>query len=79
MATLDKNNFISKEHGDILDSNFLGVKLFKNELKNQARNSDSRNSQNIKEFAISLHIYSPIRAYKFVHKMLHLPHPATLR
>ena len=35
-------------------------------------------SQEIKEFAISLHFYSP-RAYKFVRKSLNLPHPATIR
>ena len=33
MVTLDKNNLISKELGDILDSNFghMDMKLFKNE------------------------------------------------
>ena len=42
------------------------------------KQSGSRYSQNIKEFAISLNFYSP-RAYKFVRKFLNLPHPSTLR
>ena len=32
----------------------------------------------MKEFAVSLHFYSA-KAYNFVRKSLHLPHPATLR
>lgn len=55
----------------------MDMKLVKNESKNRARKSGSRYSHDIKEFAISLHFYSP-RAYKFVRKTLHLPlHPAT--
>ena len=40
-AALDKNNLISKELGDILDSNFghMDKKLYINESKNQARKS----------------------------------------
>ena len=52
--------------------------LFKNECRNKNLETGSRYSKDIKEFAISLHFYSP-RAYKFVRKTLHLPHPATLR
>ena len=37
----------------------------------------SRYGNEIKEFALTLHFYSP-KAYKFVRKSLHLPHPATL-
>ena len=42
------------------------------------RESGSRYSKEIKEFAISLYFYSP-RAYRFVRKSLHLPHPFTIR
>ena len=65
MYVIDKNNLISKVGRDILDSNFGGMKLFKNESKYQARKSGSSYSQDINEFAIYLHFYSP-RAYKFV-------------
>ena len=43
-AALDKNNLISKELGDILDSNFghMDKKLFINESKNQARKSGKK-------------------------------------
>ena len=46
-AALDKNNLISKELGDILDSNFghMDKKLYINESKNQARQSGSCYSQ----------------------------------
>ena len=45
---------------------------------NKSLKTGSRYSKDIKEFSISLHFYSP-RAYKFVRKTLHLPHPATIR
>ena len=35
-------------------------------------------TEEIKQFAISLHYYSP-KTYTFVRKALHLPHPSTLR
>ncbi|CAB4022411.1 DNA transposase THAP9-like, partial [Paramuricea clavata] len=80
MATLDQKNLILKELAEVLDSNFghIDVELFKNEFKNNNLKTGSRYSKDIREFAISLNFYSP-RAYKFVRKTLHLPHPATLR
>ena len=51
--------------------------LFPNKQKNEASSTGSRYSETIKQFAISLHFYSP-KAYKFVHKSLHLPHPSTI-
>ena len=80
MKTLNEKELISKEFSDVLGSNFghIEVDLFKNEVKNRGLQSGSRYSNDIKEFAVSLHFYSP-RAYKFVRKTLHLPHPATLR
>jgi hypothetical protein len=52
--------------------------LFKNEWKNRIKSTGSRYSEEIKQFAISLHFYSP-KAYKFVRKSLHLPNPSTIR
>ena len=56
----------------------MATQLFRNEAKNCSKLSGSRFSQEIKEFAISLHFYSS-RAYKFVTKFLNLPHPTTIR
>ena len=80
MKTLNEKDLISKEFSEVLGSNFghIEVDLFKNEFKNRSLQSGFRYSNDIKEFAVSLHFYSP-RAYKFVRKTLHLPHPATLR
>jgi hypothetical protein len=52
--------------------------LFTNEQKHEANSTGSRYSEQIKQFAISLHFYSA-KAYKFVRKSLHLPHPSTIR
>ena len=76
MYVIDKNNLISKVGRDILDSNFGGMKLFKNESKYQARKSGSSYSQDINEFAIYLHIAQELTN---LFATLHLPHPATLR
>ena len=54
------------------------MKLYKNELKDHDRKAGSRYSQEMKEFAVSLHFYSA-KAYNFVRKSLHLPHSATIK
>ena len=61
-------------------SNFghMSKDIFKNEQKNRLSSTGSRYNEEIKQFAISLHFYSP-KAYKFVRKSLHLPHPSTIR
>ena len=61
-------------------SNFghLTRDLFTNELKNSKKGKNSRYSDSIKQFAVSLHFYSP-RAYEYVRKFLHLPCSATIR
>ena len=56
----------------------MATSLFRNESKNIEKSAGSRYSEEIKEFALTLHFYSP-RAYKFVRKAPHLPHPATIR
>ena len=52
--------------------------LFKNQLKNSKKGTNSRYSDSIKQFAVSLHFYSP-KAYEYVRKALHLPCSATIR
>ena len=61
-------------------SNFghMTKELFINEHKNSQKSKASRYSESIKQFAVSLHFYSP-RSYQFVRKSLHLPCPATIR
>ena len=82
-AALDKNNLISKELGDILDSNigYMDKKLFINESKNQARKSGSRYSQDIRNNLPFIYIFIAQELTNFpVRKTLHFPHPAnTLR
>lgn len=78
ITRLNKQNVLSKELAEKLDQNFGHLKWYKNELKNHERKAGSRYSQEMKEFAVSLHFYSA-KAYNFVRKSLHLPHPATLR
>ena len=77
---LQKSKLISEEAGNSFGNNFghMSMELFKNQQKNAEKQAGSRYSEEIKQFAISLHFYSP-RAYKFVRKSLSLPHPSTLR
>ena len=63
MKTLNEKELISKEFSEVLGSNFghIEVDLFKNEVKNRGLQSGSRYSNDIKEFTVSLHFYSPIK------------------
>ena len=71
---------LSDELSKTLNENFghMTTALIKNEAKNIEKTSGSRYSDEIREFATTLHFYSP-RAYRFIRKSLHLPHPATIR
>lgn len=65
----------------VLENNFSGLSLdlVKHELKNKnITPSCKRYSENIKQFVLTLSFYSP-KAYLFLRKELHLPHPALLR
>ncbi len=59
--------------GSSFTDNFPHVNLdnFRNEVKNINKTSGSRYCKEIKEFAVSLHYYSPT-AYRFVQISLHL-------
>jgi hypothetical protein len=67
---------IEDEQMQVLKSNFKGVPLdlFSNELANQEVSLNSK----VKEFALTLHYYSP-KAYAFMRSELCLPHPDTIR
>ena len=77
---LKKLKLLSEESERSMNGNFghMATELFNNEARNYNKLSGSRYSQETKEFAISLHFYSP-RGYKLVRKSLNLPHPATIR
>ena len=63
-----------------MTSNFghMAKELFTNEHKNAKKSKSSRYSDSIKQFAVTLHFYSP-KAYKYVCKILHLPCQASIR
>ena len=71
---------LNDELSNSLMENFghMATQIVKNEAKNMSSTCGSRYGNEIKEFALTLHFYSP-KAYKYVRKSLHLPHPATLR
>ena len=53
--------------------------LIENELKAlKISKSNMRYSEEVKGFAVSLHLYSA-QAYEYVRGFLHLPHPDTIR
>ena len=74
------SKMLSEESGATIINNFghMTTEIFKNEIKNSTKSYASRYSDQIKEFAVSLHYYSP-RGYRFVRKYLSLPHPSTIR
>ena len=80
LKKLECTQHLSKEQSQTLNSNFghMTKNLFDNERKNANNSKNSKYSDTMKQFAISLHFYSP-RAYNFVRRALHLPCPSTIR
>ena len=80
ISKLHACKLLNEELASTLNENFghMATALFRNECENVEKSAGSRYSEEIKEFTLTLHFYSP-RAYKFVRKALHLPHPATIR
>ena len=80
ISKLHAYQLLSEELSVTLNESFghLTTTLIKNEAKNIDNATGSRYTEEVKEFATTLHFYSP-RAYRFVRKALHLPHPATIR
>ena len=79
MIIIENSKLVSKESCMALINNFgpLTSQLIKNEYRNNKECSGSWYATKIKEFAISLHFYSP-KAYMFLRKYLSLPHPSTI-
>jgi hypothetical protein len=77
---LENARHLSKEQSQSLLSNFghMTKDLFINERKYANKSKSARYRDTIKQFAVTLHFYSP-KAYRFVRKSLHLPCSATIR
>ena len=80
ISKLNTYKFLSDELSATLNERFghMTTTLIKNETQNINKAAGSRYTEEVKEFATTLHFYSP-RAFRFVRKALHLPHPATIR
>ena len=80
LLTLREKELIAKEQHKILNHNFSGIakELFEHQIKNTASHHGNRYTTDIKQFAMTMHYYSP-KAYEFVRKLLHLPHPSSIR
>ena len=79
---LKARNLVASEQHLLLTENFgnMAKEIFDNQIqaaKKKNRHSH-RYSDEIKQFALTLHCYSP-KAYGFVCKILALPHPSSIR
>ena len=63
----------------MLENNFSGVgkKLFQDQIQNAKSTHGYRYSTETKQFALTLHYYSP-RAYNFVRRIFKLPHASNI-
>ena len=83
LQSLKDKQLVESEKHILLTRNFgnMAQKPYQNQMKNaRDENKESHNvwySQKIKQFAMTLHYYSP-KSYEFVHNILALPHPASL-
>ena len=75
LQTLKKQKLVSDEQHDLLENNFSSVakELFNDQLRNSKGSHGNRYSIATKQFAVTLHYYSP-KAYNFVRRVMHLPH-----
>ena len=81
ISKIKSKMLIKTAEAELLQNNFDGMKLslFTNALKNsQGSSTGRRYSDKIKEFALTLHFYSP-KAYKYVRSIMPLPHPSLIR
>ena len=81
LSKIKSKMLIKTAEAELLQNNFDGMKLslFTNALKNsQGSSTGRRYSDKIKEFALTLHFYSP-KAYKYVRSIMPLPHPSLIR
>ena len=78
---LKEAKIVNSKESEALHSNFENIHLhFLNNLKDNLKASPSgrRYTDEIKEFAVTLHYYSP-SAYKYVRSIVPLPHPSLVR
>ena len=82
LKDLVEQKLVSDAEQHLLEQNFDGVgkHLFENQIANakQASKQAIRYNEHTKQFALTLHYYSP-RAYDFVHQVLLLPHPSRIQ
>ena len=83
LQSLKDKQLVESEHHVLLTHNFenMAKKLFQNQMKNtRDENKDSHDvwySKEIKQFAMTLHYYSP-KSYEFFHNICALPHLSSL-
>ena len=80
LANLKKQKLLTDDAYELINCKFgeISLEIFQNELKNSEESSKQRRySDTIKQFAVTLHFYSP-QAYNFVREHLHLPHPRSI-
>ena len=82
LGNLKEEECISNEQLNLMHHNFEGVakQLFSDQARNATfdNKTSNRYSQETKQFAMTLHYYSP-KAYDFARKVLYLPHPSSIR
>ena len=79
--SLKEKQFVADKKLQLLQHNFSGTAkhLFQNQQKNQQSGKhENRYSEETKQFAMTLHYYSP-KAYEFTRKVLALPHASSIR
>ncbi|CAB3997104.1 DNA transposase THAP9 [Paramuricea clavata] len=78
--TLKKKLLIKQDEAELLHHNFngLNLSLFNNVMKNKAQTCGRRYTDQIKEFAVTVHFYSP-KAYNFVRTIIPLPAPSMIK
>ena len=74
VTKLERMKHLTYEQSEALRNNFgeMSREIFKNEAKNLSETESRRYTEQIKQFAVLLHFYSP-KAYKFVRKAFHIP------
>ena len=79
LSVLQKQKLVTNEQHDMLENNFSGVgkKLFQDQIQNAKSTHGYRYSTETKQFALTLHYYSP-RAYNFVRRIFKLPHASNI-
>ncbi len=79
--TVKEKLFVKEEEAEVLHNNFdnISLSLFQNALKNKnVQPNGRRYADQIKEFAVTLHFYSP-KAYNFLRTIIPLPQPSLIK